>query len=103
MVGAALPASPRELLTPAALAATLNGSNRIAARIRENDVIDINPATPLTSCHGTADDSVPYPATTSARSRLAARGFSLTVVELAGMTHDSAYIPCMLEAVQRFR
>lgn len=103
VVGAALPASPRELLTPAALAATLNGSNRIAARIRENDVIDINPATPLTSCHGTADDSVPYPATTSARSRLAARGFSLTVVELAGMTHDGAYIPCMLEAVQRFR
>ncbi|MCA3213650.1 MAG: hypothetical protein ING50_15930 [Burkholderiales bacterium] len=46
---------------------------------------------------------MPYPATTSARSRLAARGFSLTVVELAGMTHDSAYIPCMLEAVQRFR
>jgi hypothetical protein len=46
---------------------------------------------------------VPYPASTSARSRLAARGLSLTVVELAGMTHDGAYIPCMLEAVQRFR
>jgi predicted esterase len=103
VIGPALPASPRELLTPAALAATLNGSNRIAARIRENDVIDVNPATPLISCHGTADDTVPYQVTVSARNRLAGRGFALTVIELAGKTHDSGYTPCMLEAVKRFR
>ena len=103
VIAAALPASPRQLLTPGALAATLNGSNRIAARIRDNDVIDVNPAAPLVSCHGTDDDSVPFTSTTSARSRLAARGFTLAVVELTGKDHGSAYYPCMLEAVRRFR
>lgn len=102
-IAAALPASPRQLLTQGALAATLNGSNSIAARIRDNDVIDLNPAASMVSCHGTDDDTVPFASTTSARSRLAARGFTLTVVELTGKDHVSAYVPCMLEAVQRFR
>ena len=57
----------------------------------------------MVSCHGTDDDTVPFASTTSARSRLAARGFTLTVVELTGKDHVSAYVPCMLEAVQRFR
>ncbi len=103
VIGAALPASPRQLLTQSALAATLNGSNRIATRIRENDVIDVNPTAPLISCHGADDDSVPFASTASARSRLAARGFTLAVVELTGTGHGDAVVPCMLEAVTRFR
>lgn len=102
-IGAALPATPRQLLTPLALTATINGSNNIAVRIRENDVIDVNPATPLISCHGTADDTVPYDSTVAARDRLLARGYTLTVVELAGKDHGSAFIPCLLEAVKRFQ
>ncbi len=100
---AALPASPRMLLSPNALTATLSDSNQIAARGRENDVIDVNPASPLISCHGTLDDTVPYSITVAARERLAARGASLTVLERTGQDHHSAYGPCMLEAVRIFR
>ena len=102
-IGAALPASPRMLLTATALTATLSGSNQIAARIRGNDVIDVNPASPLISCHGTLDDTVPYSITVAARERLAARGASLIVLEQNGKDHGSAYGPCILEAVRMFR
>ena len=102
-IGAALPASPRMLLTTNALTATISGSNQIAARIRGNDVIDINPASPLISCHGTLDDTVPYSITVAARERLAARGAALSVLEQNGKDHGSAYGPCMFEAVRIFR
>jgi hypothetical protein len=98
-----LPASPRELLTPGALQATLAGSNQIAARLRENDLFDEPPASPLVSCHGTADDTVPYGITVSVRDRLAERGFALTVLDLPGQTHQEAFTSCLLEAVNSFR
>lgn len=102
-IGAALPAGSRTLLTPVVLAATLVESNRIAARVLGNDAIDVNPASPLISCHGTLDDTVPYSVTVAARARLSARGAVLTGPEQTGQGDDGAYAPCMLEAVRIFR
>jgi predicted esterase len=102
-IAAALPPSPLALLRPDARAAILDGSHPLAARIRANDVIDLDPAVPLTACHGTADDTVPFAATQAAAARLAARGAVLTVVAVPGQGHEEALETCLVHAARVYR
>jgi pimeloyl-ACP methyl ester carboxylesterase len=102
-IAQALPASPRALFTPATLTALIGGTHPISARIRDNDVIDINPGAPLMSCHGTVDDTVPYAVTVAARDRLTARGATLNVLPQTGLDHGESLEPCMVEAARLLR
>ncbi|MGN6107620.1 MAG: lipase family protein [Kofleriaceae bacterium] len=102
-IAGALPSAPEALLRPDFLTAIRRADHPFRAALRANDVYDWLPRAPVRLCHGGADRDVVFENAVVARDRMKALGGDVEIVAVgAELDHDTAGIPCELEARRLF-
>jgi pimeloyl-ACP methyl ester carboxylesterase len=103
-VAAAVAAVPRDMVQPAVLDAVLNHpESAISTALRDNDLYDWRPATPMRLYYGSADTDVPPQNALTAAAHMQALGATnVQAVDLGPYTHTGAIVPAFIAAVTWF-
>lgn len=99
-ITAALPTTAQELFQPAFLKAVEQDKNHhIRVRLRENDVYDWRPVTPVRFFHAGGDREVPFANAVVAHERMQELGADVELVNVGDdLGHGSGAVPCLLGA-----
>ena len=90
---AALPANPRELLSPALLAAQASGGEHwFLARLAENSLLDWTPQAPIRLYYGERDVDVSPEEAVAFATRMRARGADVVAESVGDLDHDASIL-----------
>ena len=90
---AALPANPRDLLTPALLAAQASGGEHwFLARLAENSLLDWTPQAPIRLYYGERDVDVSPEEAVAFAARMRARGADVVAESVGELDHDASIL-----------
>lgn len=101
-IGAALPPSPSDLLTPAWRAQLREPSGRFLEALRANDTCEFRAVTPVRLYVSSGDHDVPAENSTICRNRLRALGADVRTVGLGHVEHRGAAVLALPEVAAWF-